>query len=595
MKSFWIDYKESLKLLKVNSSRFIRYQVITKLIIVTLLTPVFRGIFNLLMKSKGYLYITNGLLQRFIMSPQGIIMGILSIIFAFLVILMELGGLVVLSNQCISGEPENSFIDVTKYLLKKMKYLLGIDGLILSFYFILVAPMLNLNLKASIFDNIKIPGFIMDVINANGFYLTILCILAVCGIILSIRWMFSLHILILNKKDEKHYLRKSGQLVSKNFKYIFRYMLGTGFVQLLVILVLIIGYILFCLITIMIFSYSDSEMIFIILLSVGIILILCSSFVHMPLLVIIQTKLYYQITNQNIDYLNIGTVKKLHFIDKLLKNKYVIVIVSIVYICALFISTYSSFESEGSAKYITEITAHRGSSLDAPENTLSSIKTAVNNGADYAEIDVQETKDGQVILLHDSTFKRTGNVEIAPWELSLKQIKQIDAGSWFSDTYIGEKVPTLEEIIKYSKDKIKLNIEIKSNENSGNLIKKVVSLINEYDLLNECVVTSLKYTDLEKIETLDSRIKTGYIMFIALGNLKELGVDFYSIEETNATESFISEAHSIGRKVHVWTINTQESMENMLSLGVDNIITDYDKDLRSLIDEKNSVFTLNKQ
>jgi len=591
MKSLWIDFKDSLKILKDNYYRFTKYQIITKLLLIFILMPIFKMIFDLLMRSRGFDYLTNGLIQKFLISPQGIVVIIFAIILSYIAILLEIGGLVVITNQALSNEPENSLISIFRHSLKRIKYLFGVDGILLALYLIILAPMLDNSLKTSLISNLKIPGFVMDVIKANGFYMSMLVIVFVIGFLLSFRWMFSIHILMLRDRKEKHFLRESGRLVFSNIKNILKYMLGIFIMEIFFLIIVLFIYLAFCLFIFAIFSnvglsMQGIENLIIILFGVGLCIFFIGAFFLMPMQLIIMTKLYYRISGEEIKYLNIAKSKKDNFLDKLLKNKLIISLICIIGIVFASIYLNELFNSMDEIKYNVQITAHRGSSVDAPENSISAIKTAIENGADYAEIDVQQTKDGEVILLHDSNFKRTAGIEKMPVDMNIDEIRKLDIGSWFSDEFKGEKVVTLQEVIDFSEDKIKLNIEIKGNDRSDMLIEKVVEIINKNNFKNKCVVTSLNYDDLLKVEKLDPNIKTGYIMFVAMGNIDKLDVDFYSVEESNVSEEFILKAHRIGREVHVWTINTEESMENVLELGVDNIITDYDKKLRSIINSK---------
>lgn len=232
-----------------------------------------------------------------------------------------------------------------------------------------------------------------------------------------------------------------------------------------------------------------------------------------------------------------------------------------------------------------KITAHRGSSKYAPENTLAAIDVAIKNGSDFAEVDIQETKDGEIVILHDKNLSRTTGLDKNIWEVTLDEIKELDAGIWFNEKFKGSRIPTLEELIDYSKGKIKLNIEIKTNGHEKTLIPKLINLIKEKDVLDSCVVTSRDYNALQELEAIEPKIKTGYILYVTVKNLRNLNVDFYSVEETYVTKEFIKLAHKIGREVHVWTINEENDMEKFINLGVDNIITDNDRILRIKLDQ----------
>lgn len=234
-------------------------------------------------------------------------------------------------------------------------------------------------------------------------------------------------------------------------------------------------------------------------------------------------------------------------------------------------------------KYTLKVTAHRGNSTRAPENTIASVKKAIEVKADYAEIDVRETKDGEIIVFHDSNLKRMGKVNKNVWEMDYKDIKNIDIGIYFDKEFAGEKVPLLEEVVSISKDKIKLNIEIKGDNNSKNLVRKVVEIIEYNDIINDCVITSLEYNDIKEVKERNPKIKTGYIMYLAKGDLNNLKSDFYSVEESIVNSNLINEIHANGKEIHVWTVNDSKEMERLINMGVDNIITDEVETLKDIL------------
>ena len=163
------------------------------------------------------------------------------------------------------------------------------------------------------------------------------------------------------------------------------------------------------------------------------------------------------------------------------------------------------------------ITAHRGGALMAPENTISALKSSIECGADMAEIDVQETKDGALILLHDDSLKRTAGVKKNVWEMNLAEIKKLDAGTSFHERYRGEKIPTLEEVLNFCEGRLDLNIEIKYNGKNKGIVNKVVRTIREAGFQEHCVVTSMNYQFLKQIKKIAPEIRTGYIMTMTYG------------------------------------------------------------------------------
>lgn len=224
----------------------------------------------------------------------------------------------------------------------------------------------------------------------------------------------------------------------------------------------------------------------------------------------------------------------------------------------------------------TAITAHRGDSSAAPENTLSALRMAIENLADYAEIDVQETADGVVVLMHDYNMKRTTGREGYVWNTTYDELSGYDCGSWFSEEFAGERIPTLEQVLELCKGKIYLNIELKGVDSIEGLAEKVVHIVEEYGFEQQCVITSKNRRALLHVKELNKTIKTGYIMSFAYGSFYETDdFDFFSMKSEFVNEAVVKNAHLFGKEIHAWTVNSRSELERMKLLGVDNIITDY--------------------
>ena len=223
----------------------------------------------------------------------------------------------------------------------------------------------------------------------------------------------------------------------------------------------------------------------------------------------------------------------------------------------------------------TKITSHRGGALRAPENTLSALNYTWECGADYAEIDIQETKDKQLILLHDDSLKRITGLDKKVWEMTYEEIEELDAGSSFGKGYQGEKIPALEDVLNFCLGRLDLNIEIKYNGKNKGIVQRVIQVIRENHFEEHCVVTSMNYRFLEEIKESAPEIRTGYIMTMSYGSISQVAAaDFFSVRYEYLTERFVREAHALGKEVHAWTVNYRGNIKRMLDMGVDNIITD---------------------
>lgn len=222
-----------------------------------------------------------------------------------------------------------------------------------------------------------------------------------------------------------------------------------------------------------------------------------------------------------------------------------------------------------------EVTAHRGYSAAYPENTIPAFKGAIQVGADWAELDVQQTADGEVIVMHDSNLKRTTGLDKEVWQVTWDEIKDLDNGSWFDKKYQTVRIPTLEEVLKVCRGKIHLNIEIKPSGHDKDLEEQVAKLLKKYHMRDTCVVSSLKYDSLRKIKEADDSIETAYITSVSYGNFTNLEyADGYSVESTLLSKSFINKAQKAGKQIYVWTVNSEERLEKVVGMGIDNVITD---------------------
>ena len=221
-----------------------------------------------------------------------------------------------------------------------------------------------------------------------------------------------------------------------------------------------------------------------------------------------------------------------------------------------------------------QITAHRGASAEAPENTLAALRRAIETGATYAEIDVQHTRDGQIVLLHDADLMRMAGDPRRLAGLSLEELGGIDVGIRHEPSFPGERVPTLEQAIGLVRDRMKLNIELKYNVPDESLAPAVIELLRREDFLDSAVITSLDYAALRQVRSLEPRLRIGHIVTASVGDVLRSEADFLSLNAAKAGSSLVRRAHAAGKQVHVWTVNDAEAMVRMIERGVDNIITD---------------------
>ena len=232
------------------------------------------------------------------------------------------------------------------------------------------------------------------------------------------------------------------------------------------------------------------------------------------------------------------------------------------------------------------VTSHRGYSSAAPENTLPAFQLAIDHDSDRAELDVQMTKDGVVMVTHDTSLRRCTGRNANIYDLTYGEVRKLDAGRWFSAKYAGTQIPTLEEVLDLCKGKIQLNIEIKPSAATPDLEAETVRIIHEKGFEKDCVITSQSYETLCKVKELDPEIETGYILALGVGSFYDLpDADFFSVEATFITSGMVQQIHKRGKTISAWTVNRKEDASDMLSLGVDDVITDKPEMVQELVSE----------
>lgn len=227
------------------------------------------------------------------------------------------------------------------------------------------------------------------------------------------------------------------------------------------------------------------------------------------------------------------------------------------------------------------ICAHRGASGMAPENTLAALQLAVDSGATMVELDVQVTRDNTLVVFHDDTLERTTNGQGALSDKTYEELYALDAGSWFSNEFIGEHIPRLQQVLDILAGKVYLNIEIKpmhANQEHARAIAAIVDLIDQYQMAPYTAFSSFDHSALVYIKSITSTLHTVALNIPGDDRLPSrvvstCGADGYgcSIEELNAQRSENCHHHQI--PLGVYTVNTPKELEYVLSLGVNGVVS----------------------
>ena len=266
-----------------------------------------------------------------------------------------------------------------------------------------------------------------------------------------------------------------------------------------------------------------------------------------------------------------------------------IVGVSMIYYISFKANVWFAKSPKSFSQKVT-LTGHRGAAGYAPENTLSSIRKALEIGVVRVEIDVQQTKDGVVVALHDRTLQRTSNGKGEVKNFTFNQVQRLDAGSYFSSDFKGEKIPSLDEIFELVDGKSILLIEIKDGgEYYPNIEENILSSIEKYNAKDWVIIHSFNDLPLIKINKIAPEITlhklfVGKLPWFPLFLDTKIRYNSYEnypyVNEFSFNHQFVNKAtidqvHALGKKVNVWTANDSIRIQQLIELGVDGIITDY--------------------
>ncbi|NIP85059.1 MAG: glycerophosphodiester phosphodiesterase, partial [Planctomycetales bacterium] len=233
-----------------------------------------------------------------------------------------------------------------------------------------------------------------------------------------------------------------------------------------------------------------------------------------------------------------------------------------------------------------QVTAHRGASAAAPENTLAAIRQAIADGADWVEIDVQETADGQVVVFHDSDFMKLAGNDLKIWDATLDDLQDIDIGSWFGPQFSHQRVPTLAAVLEECRGKVGVNIELKYYGHDQQLEQRVAEIVEAHDMVSRVVIMSLKMDAVRKMKQLRPDWKVGLLMSVAAGDLRQIDADFLAVNANFVHRRFVRSVQADGKQVLAWTVNDAPTMSVMIGRGINSLITDKPALARSVLEQR---------
>lgn len=551
--------------------RILKFQILTHLLFIFIILPSYFYIRTFIVSLNKLSVIDNTELLRFVFSPLGIILLIISLMVIFFYFLVELSGLILLTSSYQKERLEPSFITILKESIKLIPKFLNKSIIVISFYFLLLIPITSSVLGFNLFKKFNIPNFIFREIIKNPIYLIIYSLIVIIFYYLFIKAIFTFHYILIKKEKSSTAIKKSFNLINDNFKDFF----DTFILRILKYLVIFL-IIFFLSIFIINFTKNISKELFtysiIFLLVTKNIILTTIILIFIPLEIKFLTDKFYEYTKIN-KRLVVKEKDKYNIIDKIFSFKRPVIftfISMLILLNVLFIFVPNFFNNSFKTKLII---GHRGG--EGVENSLGAIKNSIDKRIDYVEIDIQRTKDNYYIVNHDKTFKRVAGINKSASDMTLKEIKKISLRG-------EEKIPEINEVLKLSKNKINLFIELKGKTADKKMVDDIVKLVKKEKMEKQVVFISMRYSVINYLKTKYKDLKTGFIYFLFLGDMSKIKADYMLFSEDFVTENHIEQIHKHNKKAIVWTVNSPDSMKKYLDSAVDGIITDRVNDILRL-------------
>lgn len=580
MVQFWVGMRR----LTAHWKPLILFEILWKLVTLLVIAPACAGLIQLAIHLAKLKYLTTSNLLQFLRSPWTILLLAVLLLLAALYTLFEIAAVCTCFRQSRFQKVRTTLGRMVRSGLQSVLHFFRGGGPFLVLHLLVLIPLMQFSATSGIFTAMGIPDFLAYYMTKKEFLLPIYVVAIILCCLLSVRWVFSSVLFTQNQCSYRSARATSVQLVRGRFWQTFFSVLVWNCCYFAVLLVFL------CLITVVVLmvirATGSNDLIMsqaMRILKLLIQIVLWSfSFFATPICMAHLTALLEKRCVQMPEVVLPEPVP-LSRSAKPFRRSTAVLTACCFTVAALGLNlsyVYSVFTGKANFRLALfqnpTVMAHRGLSADAPENTLYAFSDAISVGVDFIELDVQQTRDGVLVVMHDSNLKRTTGVNKDIWDVDYADIQNLDAGSWFDPAYANARIPTLEETLQFVDKRAKLNIEIKPTKHGSDTLEQdVAELITRYQYTDACYVTSFSYGSLKKVKEANPEIRTGYLMSVAYGQFYSLKyADAFSLNKVFVTSQVVNAAHQQGKQIFAWTVNSMSEVRSLCNLHVDSIITD---------------------
>lgn len=580
MVQFWVGMRR----LTAHWKPLILFEILWKLVTLLVIAPACAGLIQLAIHLAKLKYLTTSNLLQFLRSPWTILLLAVLLLLAALYTLFEIAAVCTCFRQSRFQKVRTTLGRMVRSGLQSVLHFFRGGGPFLVLHLLVLIPLMQFSATSGIFTAMGIPDFLAYYMTKKEFLLPIYVAAIILCCLLSVRWVFSSVLFTQNQCSYRSARATSVQLVRGRFWQTFFSVLVWNCCYFAALLVFL------CMITVVVLmvirATGSNDLIMsqaMRILKLLIQIVLWSfSFFATPICMAHLTALLEKRCVQMPEVVLPEPVP-LSRSAKPFRRSTAVLTACCFTVAALGLNlsyVYSVFTGKANFRLALfqnpTVMAHRGLSADAPENTLYAFSDAISVGADFIELDVQQTRDGVLVVMHDSNLKRTTGVNKDIWDVDYADIQNLDAGSWFDPAYANARIPTLEETLQFVDKRAKLNIEIKPTKHGSDTLEQdVAELITRYQYTDACYVTSFSYGSLKKVKEANPEIRIGYLMSVAYGQFYSLKyADAFSLNKVFVTSQVVNAAHQQGKQIFAWTVNSMSEVRSLCNLHVDSIITD---------------------
>ncbi len=562
---------------KRNWEKYLGFSLLYLLLSSYVFIPLLGYIFNrlLLAVSSGVLLNSNAF--SILLDPVGIIGLIILITLAVIFIFIEIGTLIIITHK----NNLNKNILISEGIVtaaRSIKSIIGFGILHLALLLLIIMPSINVPIMPEIADLINLPPFLIDNILGNLIFRIIYFAIILALAYFLIRMIFTMHEVIIEKQKVWQAMKNSFQLTKKvSFRILFK-------LVALNIIIFVAGLLIFTGISYLpgLISGEINYILNNYFITMSSFITLAYSLMLMPLNIIFITKLYYKTKNNpfiesTIKTYNLKIFENVeNFIYSLLNNrKSAVALILIVNLVASFFIGYFTTQSTIYAGRDIKIVSHRGIVDGEFENSLSAIRASLEADIDAVGMDVQLTKDNEIVLNHDLTLTRTFSFPYRIVDLTYEEIINLDAE--LPDEFLpGDNIlPTLDEALALIDSQMDIHIDVKTDNNADIFAEKIANIVEDNEMIEYAYIQSFDPVFLAKLKEINPDIITNQIMYFALGNLSAVEADYYTIYHGMLNQELVRTARQNDKGIWVWTVNDEDDIRNALQYDIDGIITDY--------------------